>query len=88
MTASAQPTATADVVAALDADLATLSVEGYWKTIGAMPTEPKPHGTPTLWRWADLYPRLAPGELVAGAADPAMNRYWALARAESFAIAG
>ena len=54
MTASAQPTATADVVAALDADLATLSVEGYWKTIGAMPTEPKPHGTPTLWRWADL----------------------------------
>lgn len=58
MAASPQPTAAADAVASLDGDLATISVEGYWKTIGAMPTEPKPHGTPTLWRWADLYPRL------------------------------
>ena len=38
--------------------------------------------------FADLYPRLAPGELIAGAVDPGMNRYWALARADSFAIAG
>lgn len=45
-------------VAEFDAELAKLSIEGFWKTIGAMPAEPKPHGAPFLWRWRDIYPKL------------------------------
>lgn len=42
----------------LDDELASLAIEGYWKTIGTMAREPAPHGEPWLWRWSDVYPKL------------------------------
>lgn len=42
----------------LDEELAAISIEGYWKSIGVTPREPTPHGDPCLWRWADVYPKL------------------------------
>ena len=37
--------------------------------------------------FAELYPVLAPGELIAGAQNPSTRRFWDMARADSFAIA-
>ncbi len=37
--------------------------------------------------FAELYPSLESGELVAGASDPRWRKLWGLSRAESFAIA-
>jgi glutamate synthase domain-containing protein 2 len=37
--------------------------------------------------FAELYPTLEPGELIAGARDPKWRKLWGLSRAESFAIA-
>lgn len=42
----------------LDDELELLSIEGYWKSIGHLPPSPTPRGTPTLWRWRDVYPKL------------------------------
>ena len=38
--------------------------------------------------FADLYPAMETGELIAGARDPAWTKLWAMARADSFAAAG
>jgi gentisate 1,2-dioxygenase len=48
----------AKTVEAFDQELADLSIEGFWKTIGAMPSEPNPHVDAHLWRWGDVYPKL------------------------------
>ena len=37
--------------------------------------------------FAELYPSVAPGELIAGTADPRFREAWAVARADSFAAA-
>jgi len=37
--------------------------------------------------FAELYPAVGPGELLSGARDPALRKFWAMARADSFAIA-
>lgn len=42
----------------LDAELADLAIEGYWKSIVSLPREPTPKGEPWLWRWRDVYPKL------------------------------
>ena len=63
-----------------DDELAKLSIEGYWKTIGVMPSEPKPRGEAFLWRWQDVHPKLLEAtELIVtdschGGADPLMDR--------------
>lgn len=51
-------TAPAKSVEEFDAELAELSIEGFWKTIGVMPSEPKPRGDGFLWRWRDVHPKL------------------------------
>ena len=50
--------APAKTIEEFDAELAALSIEGYWKTIGVMPSEPKPRGDGFLWRWAQVHPKL------------------------------
>lgn len=50
--------AAAKTVEAFDRELADLAIEGFWKTIGVMPSEPRPKAEAHLWRWKDVYPRL------------------------------
>lgn len=45
-------------VAAFDEELAELSIEGFWKTIGELPREPSPRTEGFLWRWSDVRPKL------------------------------
>lgn len=47
-----------DAVAEFDEELAALSIEGFWKTIGEMPREPAPRGEGFHWRWSDIHPKL------------------------------
>ena len=41
-----------------DQELAKLSIEGYWNTIGVSSPEPKPRAEAHLWRWKDIYSNL------------------------------
>jgi hypothetical protein len=38
--------------------------------------------------FAQLYPSLRPGELIEGTQDPRFREAWAMARADTFAMAG
>ena len=57
-----------------DDELAKLSIEGYWKTIGVMPSEPKPRGEAFLWRWQDVYPKLVEATKLIDLEDAAERR--------------
>jgi gentisate 1,2-dioxygenase len=50
--------ASTKTITQFDEELGALSIEGYWKTIGVMPSEPTPRGEPYLWHWKDVEPRL------------------------------
>lgn len=38
-----------------DQELAQLSIEGYWNTIGISPPAPKPRAEAYLWQWKAIY---------------------------------
>src|SRR5436305_791715 len=63
-------TTTSTSVEQLDQELARLSIEGYWKSIGASPPEPKPRADAHLWQWKDIYSNLfKASEVVADGAE-------------------
>lgn len=43
-----------DDLARLDEEIAHHNLEGHWKLIGGLPSEPKPFAQPYLWRWQDI----------------------------------
>lgn len=57
-----------------DDELAKLSIEGYWKTIGVQPAEPKPRGEAFLWRWQDVQPKLLEATRLVGLDEGAERR--------------
>src|SRR5580693_1517092 len=69
LTKTAPPT-----VEQLDHELAKLSIEGYWNTIGVSPPEPKPRADAHLWPWKDIYENLFKVSEVVNLEDGAERR--------------
>ena len=69
LTRTAPPT-----VEQLDHELAKLSIEGYWNTIGVTPPEPKPRADAHLWHWKDIYENLFKASEVVNLEDGAERR--------------
>lgn len=67
-------TAPTKSVEKFDEELAALSIEGFWKTIGVMPSEPKPRGDGFLWCWRDVYPKLVEASQLVDLEDGAERR--------------
>lgn len=61
-------------VEAFDRELADLSIEGFWKTIGVMPAEPTQRADAHLWRWQDVYPKLFEASDIVNLDDGAERR--------------
>ena len=57
-----------------DRELAELSIEGYWKTIGVSPPEPMPRADAHLWRWLDIYDNLFKASEIVNLEDGAERR--------------
>ena len=57
-----------------DHELAKLSIEGYWNTIGVSPPEPKPRADAHLWHWKDIYENLFKASEVVNLEDGAERR--------------
>ena len=57
-----------------DQELAKLSIEGYWNTIGVSPPEPKPRADAHLWPWKDIYENLFKASEVVNLEDGAERR--------------
>ena len=69
LTRTAPPT-----VEQFDLELAQLSIEGYWTTIGVSPPEPKPRADAHLWHWKDIYENLFKASEVINLEDGAERR--------------
>src|SRR5882757_365093 len=57
-----------------DLELAELSIEGYWNTIGVSPPEPKPRADAHLWRWQDIHDNLFKASEIVNLEDGAERR--------------
>jgi gentisate 1,2-dioxygenase len=65
---------TAQAIKEFDAELAKLSIEGYWNTIGVLAPEPKPRANAFLWRWKDVYGNLFKATQIVNLEDGAERR--------------